>query len=83
MPGFPQCLWSWIGASVLEQAFLKMEEPTRDSFMAALLSIDEFEAPFLLPGGTINTTVDGLPAMGGLIIQQFNGAGFTPVELLD
>ena len=82
VPGFPQCVWSWIGASVLEQAFIAMEEPTRDSFMEALRSIDGFEAPFLLPGGTINTTVDGLPAMGGLIVQQFNGTGFTPVETL-
>ncbi len=82
VPGFPQCVWSWIGASVLEQAFIGMEEPTRDSFMEALRSINGFEAPFLLPGGTINTTVDGLPAMGGLIVQQFNGTGFTPVETL-
>lgn len=83
VPGFPQCVWSWIGASVLEEAFVTMEEPTRDSFMEALRSIDGFEAPFLLAGGTINTTEDGVPAMSGLVVQQFNGTGFTPVESLE
>ncbi|KRA24523.1 amino acid-binding protein [Microbacterium sp. Root61] len=83
VPGFPQCVWSWIGASVLEQAFMKMEEPTRDSFMKALRSISDFEAPFLLPGGTIDTTVDGLAAMNGVTVQEYNGTGFTPVTALD
>ncbi|HWI30693.1 MAG TPA: ABC transporter substrate-binding protein [Microbacterium sp.] len=82
VPGFPQCVWSWIGASVLEQAFMAMEAPTRESFMEALRSIEGFDAPFLLPGGAIATTVDGLPAMGGIVVQQFNGTGFTPVEAL-
>ncbi|MEV1130506.1 ABC transporter substrate-binding protein [Agromyces sp. NPDC049794] len=82
VPGFPQCVWSWIGASILEQAFMKMEEPTRESFMEALFSIEGFEAPFLLPGGTIDTTKDGLPAMSEVKVMAFNGTGFAPVESL-
>ena len=83
VPGFPQCVWSWIGASVLEQAFTKMTEPTRASFMKALRSISGYKAPFLLPGGTIDTTKDGLPAMNDVVVQQFNGTGFIPVESID
>lgn len=82
VPAFPQCVWSWIGASVLEQAFMKMEQPTRESFMEALRSISGFEAPFLLPGGVIDTTVDGLPAMNGVVVLKFNGQGFSPAESL-
>jgi branched-chain amino acid transport system substrate-binding protein len=82
VPGFPQCVWSWIGASILEQAFMKMEELTRQSFMDALFSIEGFEAPFLLPGGTIDTTKDGLPAMSDVKVMAFNGTGFAPVESL-
>lgn len=78
VPGFPQCLWSWIGASVLEQAFSRMEEPTRDSFMDALRSIDDYQAPFLLDGGVIDASEPDLPAMSGVMVLQFNGAGFAP-----
>ena len=59
-----------------------MEHPTRESFMEALRSISDFEAPFLLPGGRIDATVDGLPAMTGVAVQKFNGTGFTVVESL-
>ena len=38
-----------IGAT-LEQAFAKMTEPTRESFMKALMSISDFQAPFMLEG---------------------------------
>jgi len=82
VPGFPQCVWSWIGASILEEAFTKMEEPTRESFREALLSIEGFEAPFLLPGGKIDTTKDGRPAMSDVNVMAFNGTGFTPVDSL-
>lgn len=82
VPGFPQCLWSWIGASVLEQAFGKMEEPTRESFMEALRSISDFPAPFLLDGGVIDTTIDDRPAMSNVVVQTYNGAGFTIVDEL-
>lgn len=83
VPTFPQCLWSWIGASVLEEAFGQMEEPTRESFMDALLSISGFEAPGLLPGGVIDTTVEGRAAMSEVAVQRFNGTGFDLVESLN
>lgn len=77
---FPHCVWSWIGAQILEQAFMNMEEPTRESFMDALMSIQGFEAEFMLPGGMINTTVDGLPAVQDVVLQVFNGRGYATVE---
>lgn len=82
VPTFPQCLWSWIGASVLEEAFKGMTEPTRENFMESLRSIEGFKAPFLVADSTINTTDPMLPAMSGIIVQQYNGAGFTPVDSL-
>ena len=51
---FPHCIWSWIGAQILEEAFKKMEEPTREAFYAALTSISGFEAQFAF--GPIDTT---------------------------
>lgn len=77
-PGFPQCLWGWIGASILEEAFTHMQEPTRESFMTALRDISDFDAPFLLDGATISTTEDGLPAMSDVQVMGYNGAGFSP-----
>ena len=49
-PAFPHCQWSWMVGATLEQAFQKMTEPTRDSFMKALRAIKDFEAPLMLPG---------------------------------
>lgn len=80
---FPHCVWSWIGAQVLEQAFMAMEEPTRESFMDALLSIDGFQAQFLLDGGAINTTTDGNPAVQDVVLQSFTGKGYNTVDTLD
>ncbi|WOQ69971.1 ABC transporter substrate-binding protein [Microbacterium limosum] len=79
VPAFPQCLWSWIGASVLEEAFTTMTEPTRESFMDALRSISDFPAPFLLDGGAIDTTQEDRPAMRDVVVQEYTGTGFTPV----
>ncbi len=83
VPSFPQCLWSWVGASILEEAFTRMTEPTRENFMESLRSISGFEAPFLLEGGVIDTTNENLPAMSGVVVQEFNGSGFTSVGSLD
>lgn len=82
VPAFPQCLWSWIGGSVLEEAFTQMTEPTRENFMDALLSIEGFQAPFLIGDAVIDTTQGNLPAMSGNIVQQYNGTGYDPVESL-
>ncbi|WP_254431346.1 ABC transporter substrate-binding protein [Agromyces sp. Marseille-P2726] len=80
IPGFPHCVWSWIGAATLEQAFQNMEEPTRESFMDALLNISDFDAPFMLPGAEIDTTIDGIPAVSTVVVQKYNGKGYDTVE---
>ncbi|HET8779002.1 MAG TPA: ABC transporter substrate-binding protein [Agromyces sp.] len=80
VPGFPHCVWSWIGAATLEQAFKDMEEPTRESFMEALLNISDFDAPFMLPGAAIDTTVDGIPAVSTVVVQKYNGKGYETAE---
>ena len=80
VPAFPHCVWSWIGAATLEQAFMKMKEPTRKSFMEALRSIKGFEAPFMLPGSTIDTTVDGAPAVAKVQVQKYNGKGYATAQ---
>lgn len=77
---FPHCLWSWIGAQILEEAFMNMEEPTREAFYEALTSIDSLELPFAF--GPVNTTTDGLPAIQTVVLQQFNGAGYANVEVV-
>ncbi|HEX6365457.1 MAG TPA: amino acid-binding protein, partial [Agromyces sp.] len=80
IPGFPHCVWSWIGAATLDQAFQNMEEPTRESFMEALLNISDFDAPFMLPGAEIDTTIDGIPAVSTVVVQKYNGKGYDTVE---
>lgn len=77
---FPHCVWSWIGAQILEQAFEKMTEPTRESFLDALYSISDLALPFAL--GPIDTTVDGLPAIQTVVLQKFNGKGYTNVDVV-
>ena len=80
VPAFPHCVWSWIAAATLEQAFMKMEEPTRESFMTALESIKDFKAPLMLEGSTIDTTQDGKPAVSSVIVQKYNGKGYATAE---
>jgi ABC-type branched-subunit amino acid transport system substrate-binding protein len=80
VPAFPHCVWSWIAAATLEQAFMKMEEPTRESFMDALMSIKDYSAPFMLEGSTIDTTQDGKPAVSAVQVQKYNGKGYAPAE---
>ena len=74
----PQCAWGWVAGAVLDQAFQKMEEPTRDSFMTALKSIDDYQAPLLLDGVTIDTTRGDKPAIDGLGLVKYNGTGYGP-----
>jgi branched-chain amino acid transport system substrate-binding protein len=80
VPAFPHCVWSWIAAATLEQAFAEMTEPTRESFMEALMNIQGYGAPFMLEGSTIDTTVDGNPAVSSVVVQKYNGAGYAPAE---
>ncbi len=76
----PHCAWSYAEGAILAEAFKKMEEPTRASFMEALHSIEDFQAPLLLDGITVNTTDRTLPAIQGLTLVQFNGQGYGPVQ---
>lgn len=78
---FPHCMWSWIGAQILEEAFTNMTEPTRESFYDALTSIDNLDLEFAF--GPINTTTDGLPAIQTVVLQKFNGAGYSNVEVVE
>lgn len=80
VPGFPHCVWSWIGASVLEEAFMAMEEPTREAFMEAMRNVSGFDAPFMLPGAEIDTSIDGTPAVSSVVVQKYNGAGYATAE---
>jgi ABC-type branched-subunit amino acid transport system substrate-binding protein len=77
---FPHCVWSWMAGEILEEAFTKMTEPTRESFYEALTSISNLETDFSF--GPIDTTVDGAPAVQTVILQKFNGAGYSNVEVV-
>lgn len=79
-PAFPHCVWSYQIGATLEQVFAKMTEPTRDDFMTQLRSITGYAAPLMLEGATIDTTVDGQPAVSGVTVQKYNGKGYAPAE---
>jgi len=78
---FPHCVWSWMGAQILEQAFETMTEPTRESFYEALTSITGFDTDFGF--GPIDTTVDGAPAVQTVVLQQFTGTGYKNVDVVE
>ena len=80
VPAFPHCMWSYMVGATLEQAFQKMTEPTRDSFMKAIRSISNFKAPLMLEGTSVNTTVDGQPAVSTVQVQKYNGTGYATVN---
>lgn len=76
----PHCAWSYAEGAILGQAFSKMTDPTRESFMKALKSIKDFQAPMLLPGSVVNTTSDTQPAIQGLTVVKNNGVtAYAPV----
>lgn len=79
-PDFPHCMWSYMVGATLDQAFQKMEEPTRASFMEALRSVSDFQAPLMLDGTAVDTTEDGQPAVSSLVVQKYNGKGYDTVE---
>jgi hypothetical protein len=68
-----------VGAT-LEQAFTQMEEPTRDSFMEALRSIEGYQAPLMLPDTSVSTGESGQPAVSTVVVQKYNGRGYDTVE---
>ncbi|WP_236790974.1 ABC transporter substrate-binding protein [Amycolatopsis sp. GM8] len=79
LPAFPHCAWSYIVGATLEQAFQKMTDPTRDGFMTALRGISGFRAPLMLAGTSVDTTVDGQPAVSTVVVQKYNGKGYATV----
>jgi ABC-type branched-subunit amino acid transport system substrate-binding protein len=79
-PAFPHCTWSYMVGATLQQAFEKTTEPTRDNFMKALRGISDFKAPLMLEGTSINTSVDGQPAVSSVVVQKYNGTGYVTVE---
>src|SRR3954462_700940 len=82
-PAFPHCQWSWMVGATLDQAFQKMKDPTRDSFMTALRSSKDFQAPLMLPDTAVNTTKDDQPAVSSVVVQKYNGRGYDTVQSFD
>src|SRR4051795_4711040 len=82
-PAFPHCQWSWMVGATLDQAFQKMTDPTRDSFMKALRSIKDFQAPLMLPDTSVDTTQDDQPAVSSVVVQKYNGRGYDTVQSFD
>jgi ABC-type branched-subunit amino acid transport system substrate-binding protein len=82
-PAFPHCQWSWMIGATLDQAFQKMKEPTRDSFMEALRSIKDYQAPLMLEGTSVDTTQDDQPAVSSVVVQKYNGRGYDTVQSFD
>ncbi|SFC18601.1 ABC-type branched-chain amino acid transport system, substrate-binding protein [Nocardioides terrae] len=80
MPAFPHCMWSYMVGATLDQAFQKMKEPTREGFMKSLRDIKDFTAPLMLEGTSVDTTVDGQPAVSSVVVQKYNGTGYATVE---
>ena len=82
-PDFPHCMWSYMIGATLEEAFKSMEEPTREDFMTALRDISNFQAPLMLEGTAVDTTVDGQPAVSSLVVQRYNGTGYEAAEAFE
>jgi ABC-type branched-subunit amino acid transport system substrate-binding protein len=80
VPAFPHCAWSYIIGATLEEAFKGMDQPTRDSFMGSLRNIKGLQAPLMLEGTTVDTTVDGQPAVSSVLVQKYNGRGYATAE---
>lgn len=80
VPEFPHCMWGYMAASILDKTFQQMTEPTREEFMAQLLSIKGYQTPLMLPGAEVDTTIPGEPAISSVILERFDGSGYVPVE---
>ena len=79
-PDFPHCMWSYMVGATLDQAFQNMEEPTRESFMGALRSVSDLQAPRMVDGTAVDTTEAGQPAVSSLVVQEYNGNGYETVD---
>lgn len=78
-PAFPHCMWSYMIGATLEQVFGQMTEPTRANFMEHLYEVQDFRAPLMLDGTSIDTTQDGQPAVASVAVQKYNGRGYDTV----
>ncbi|WP_442574969.1 ABC transporter substrate-binding protein [Microbacterium sp. F51-2R] len=79
-PAFPHCVWSYQVGATLDQVFQKMTEPTRADFMKELRSIQDYVAPLMLDGSSVDTTEDGQPAVSTVQVQKYNGKGYAPAQ---
>lgn len=75
----PHCTWGYATAATLEEAFANMEEPTQESFMEAVRSIEGYEPPLLLDGLSVDTTGDKAP-VSEVSIQEYSGEQYTTAE---
>lgn len=75
----PHCTWGYATAATLEQAFTQMEEPTQKSFMDAVRSIEDYEAPLLLDGLSVDTTT-GMAPISEVVVQEYTGTGYEPAS---
>jgi len=48
--------------------------------MEALRSIKDYVAPLMLEGSSVDTTVDGQPAVSSVIVQKYNGKGYATAD---
>jgi branched-chain amino acid transport system substrate-binding protein len=80
VPAFPHCMWSYMAGATLDQVFQKMTKPTRDDFMKELRTVSNFTAPLMLEGTSVDTSVDGQPAVSTVQVQKYNGTGYATVQ---
>ncbi|GAA1007979.1 branched-chain amino acid ABC transporter substrate-binding protein [Acrocarpospora pleiomorpha] len=67
-------------AQIMERTLERMDEPTRDSLMKTVRTIDPpLQLPLVLPGVTVSTGPDKLLAVTILQVQQFDGAAWQSV----
>ncbi|HWI31798.1 MAG TPA: ABC transporter substrate-binding protein [Microbacterium sp.] len=76
----PHCVWSYVVGATLEEAFTKMTEPTRESFMKAIRQVSELKAPMLLPGIEVDATDPTRGAVNQVLVWRYNGTAYVPVD---
>lgn len=79
-PEFPHCMWGYMSGAILEEAFANTDEPTRESFMEAMFSIEGFHPPLGLDDTVVDTTLDGQPAISTVTLEIYDGSGYTAID---
>lgn len=72
-PDDPLVLLGWTIGEAIVDALGRTEEPTREAFMDAIDSYQDFAPELLLPGVAINTSEDDPFLVESMYLQQFNG----------